>query len=138
MQRIATVIFKIILGFVIAYVALNLMPLLKSFTFILYFIALISCTYSGSIMTLFLNEISFENKKYAVIVSILLLINTLALFLLLNVYTEPLEQLANFDLALSIIAIIFMVIVFIFNIPLFFHLIKELILYSLTQAKKDK
>ncbi|RZG46753.1 hypothetical protein [Acinetobacter wuhouensis] len=70
--------------------------------------------------------------------SILLLINTLALFLLLNVYTEPLEQLANFDLALSIIAIIFMVIVFIFNIPLFFHLIKELILYSLTQAKKDK
>ena len=138
MQRIAIVIFKIILGFVIAYVALNLMPLLKSFTFILYFIALISCAYSGSIMTLFLNEISFENKKYAVIVSILLLINTLALFLLLNVYTEPLEQLANFDLALSIIAIIFMVIVFIFNIPLFFHLIKELILYILTQAKKDK
>lgn len=89
-------------------------------------------------MTLFLNEISFENKKYAVIVSILLLINTLALFLLLNVYTEPLEQLANFDLALSIIAIIFMVIVFIFNIPLFFHLIKDLILYIFTQAKKDK
>lgn len=136
MQRIATVIFKIILGFVIAHAALNLMPLLKSFTFMLYFIALISCAYSGSIMTLFLNEISFENKKYAVIVSILLLINTLALFLLLNVYTEPLEQLANFDLALSIIAIIFMVIVFIFNIPLFFHLIKELILYIFTQAKR--
>lgn len=138
MRTITKVMLKILIGFIVAYFSLRLIHLFQSLAFICYLIALVACAYMGAILTLFLNEISIEKKRYASAVAVFLLINAVTLFLLFNVYSQALKILADFDLALAIIVPVFMVVVFLLNIPLLFSLIKDFFCTIFGKAKKDE